>query len=622
MWMAYMKVTHAGKEEKNKAKADSWLKTLMYTLQRGTKSDAQLKAEAAARAAFLNEKLGQGEAVYRMLIQKDSSDQVLRKTELAAVFPTDTELFDRIDKSEDGQITLEEWLGFLRTTHAVMEENEMESGDRWLENIIEALRLACMGKAERDAQEAAREIEIEELRKGLPHIEQTPTAIEESQGFPPVPPAITDEPILPLIAVEDTPPPKPPLEPGTPIEVKRAPVPVPVPEPPKPLPAGLCPEARERLAEEEGKRLAAEQQARRLTAELAETEAARQAAEAARRLAEKQQPLAKAMFNPRPDRIRVEQIVDSLWNGPMLTMNPLQIQSLLSELLGVPMREIPLDHEDVVACSGLVKEELVTELWCHVHKILIDEYFESHFNGEWRKRSQAIVDDYYTCLCVTTEQEQIRQQQEAGVLQIKQREDELCRQTEQARAIAALQVRLKLAESARMAAEEKAQVSTDEARTKLKEKAKRKEQASIIEALQQRLVQARESRKQAEHQAQALRREDKLRVASLQTPPEALSPLRSLPKQQHSASVFVVGSLVQAPAGSSSVPGLAMAGPMRISEVGGGLSPPSQHEVRVRNAALRASESRVTDQSLFKQGVQELDDMIQEFRGKYKRPAR
>ena len=105
-----------------------------------------------------------------MLIQKDSSDQVLRKTELAAVFPTDTELFDRIDKSEDGQITLEEWLGFLRTTHAVMEENEMESGDRWLENIIEALRLACMGKAERDAQEAAREIEIAEL---MDYVEKT-----------------------------------------------------------------------------------------------------------------------------------------------------------------------------------------------------------------------------------------------------------------------------------------------------------------------------------------------------------------------------------------------------------------------------------------------------------------
>ena len=73
------------------------------------------------------------------------------------------------------------------------------------------------------------------------------------------------------------------------------------------------------------------------------------AAEAARRAAEeeRQQPLAKAraMFNPRPDRNKVEKIVESLWASPMLTMTPIEIQTLLSELLAVPKREIPLDHE-------------------------------------------------------------------------------------------------------------------------------------------------------------------------------------------------------------------------------------------------------------------------------------
>ena len=111
--------------------------------------------------------------------------------------------------------------------------------------------------------------------------------------------------------------------------------------------------------------------------------------------------------------------------------------------------------------------------------------------AEWRKRSQAIVDDYYTKLCITTEQEQLRQQQEMEALQVKKREDELRRQKEQAQAIEALQVRLKLVESARMAAEEKARTIANEARAKLKEKARRKEQAAIIEALEQRLVKAR-----------------------------------------------------------------------------------------------------------------------------------
>ena len=161
-WMEYMQRTHAGKEEKNKGKGDSWCRTLMFTLQRGRKSDAQLKAEEAARQAFLAEKLRDAEEVYEMLVQKDAADQVLRKPELVAAYDLDTEIFDRIDKNSDDEITLDEWINFFRMTHAVMEENEMGAGDEWLVNMNDELRYACMDKAEREAEAAAREIVVEE----------------------------------------------------------------------------------------------------------------------------------------------------------------------------------------------------------------------------------------------------------------------------------------------------------------------------------------------------------------------------------------------------------------------------------------------------------------------------
>ena len=116
-----------------------------------------------------------------------------------------------------------------------------------------------------------------------------------------------------------------------------------------------------------------------------------------------------------------------------------------------------------------------------------------------------------------------------------------------------------------------------------------------------------------------LRREERVGLPIAVSPPPAAP---SQPKQ-HAASVFVVGNLVRAPAGGSSLGapqetrGLTYSS---LCDVDTGAVARSQEEVRVRNAAVRASES-AREQSVFQQGVQELDDMIQEFRGKYKRPV-
>jgi hypothetical protein len=77
-----------------------------------------------------------------------------------------------------------------------------------------------------------------------------------------------------------------------------------------------------------------------------------------------------------PDRQKVEQIVKGLDRDKSGDLSVAEVKVLFSQLLDIPIMEIPDDHEEVVAFTMLNNEQMVDDLLSHVGKEDVDKYFD------------------------------------------------------------------------------------------------------------------------------------------------------------------------------------------------------------------------------------------------------
>jgi len=88
------------------------------------------------------------------------------------------------------------------------------------------------------------------------------------------------------------------------------------------------------------------------------------------------------LLQPAPDKGRVRAIVLASDTNEDGTIDREEVRRLFSKLLGVSEIDIPLDHEEVVAFSGLGTDEMVDKLYAGTSKSQVDTYFNERFpNG-------------------------------------------------------------------------------------------------------------------------------------------------------------------------------------------------------------------------------------------------
>ena len=122
-WMSYTRETLEQKEGKGRGKGANWLHMLMDTLKRGCKSDAQLKAEAAARRAVVAQLFRTVKDVWYLLLKKHETTALEKKDleeAMSAASPevADPDLFDKIDGDGDGIVKMSEFTTYFNDTRS------------------------------------------------------------------------------------------------------------------------------------------------------------------------------------------------------------------------------------------------------------------------------------------------------------------------------------------------------------------------------------------------------------------------------------------------------------------------------------------------------------------------
>ena len=87
----------------------------------------------------------------------------------------------------------------------------------------------------------------------------------------------------------------------------------------------------------------------------------------------------KLMDTPVADRAKVERLVTFLDTSGDGVLSAGEVKHLFSRLHGVSVEDIPDDHKDVAAYSGMSTEALVTHLCTGVGKDKVDEYYSLIF---------------------------------------------------------------------------------------------------------------------------------------------------------------------------------------------------------------------------------------------------
>jgi len=159
-WLAYFRLAHAAREEKNQGKGDAWVRTLCYTLRRKCKSPEEIVEETATRLAA-RESLMVGVAQLHALV--GDSDRLVRKPALVDAYPIDPSLFEHIGEGKEEAINLERWLAFFRSTHDTMEASKPGEGHCWVDNLVGMIRSACLDATQLEAEEMVRQLEAEAL---------------------------------------------------------------------------------------------------------------------------------------------------------------------------------------------------------------------------------------------------------------------------------------------------------------------------------------------------------------------------------------------------------------------------------------------------------------------------
>ena len=85
------------------------------------------------------------------------------------------------------------------------------------------------------------------------------------------------------------------------------------------------------------------------------------------------------LLNPKPERSKVERIVNALDTDRDGTVSAAEIVKLLSRMLGIPEAQIPADHEDVAQLIGLENDALTDKLVESVNRIVVDKYHATLF---------------------------------------------------------------------------------------------------------------------------------------------------------------------------------------------------------------------------------------------------
>ena len=92
-------------------------------------------------------------------------------------------------------------------------------------------------------------------------------------------------------------------------------------------------------------------------------------------------PIHGSLLNPRPDIEKLEAIVEKLDTSQNGSIEAAEVKVLFAKLTGVPVDQIPDDHEEVTAFAGLSNEELASKLFETVTKDKVDKFYEALFEG-------------------------------------------------------------------------------------------------------------------------------------------------------------------------------------------------------------------------------------------------
>jgi len=147
-WVAFFERKHNEEGHEQGDNWDHWVIRHCLTLRLGSMSEKERRLYAAEKETLVLETHEDVQEVYALIASKHGG----KVTKEACLDSQMKEaLVNELKYSDAGDISIEAWNEFFQTRHAEMEKEHLLEGDRWLHNLMHAVRTSLL-----TAEEASR----------------------------------------------------------------------------------------------------------------------------------------------------------------------------------------------------------------------------------------------------------------------------------------------------------------------------------------------------------------------------------------------------------------------------------------------------------------------------------
>jgi len=135
-WLGYLHLIYQEREEKTEGEGGQWVTTLLHTLKHNLEAEASEKAKYELGAPVLKE----SQAIFALIAKQDGDDaDIMQKSELVAVHGGDFKLFEKLDTSADGSVSMDEWVDYLKKEYSDKEKKKQGKGSKWILTLLHTL---------------------------------------------------------------------------------------------------------------------------------------------------------------------------------------------------------------------------------------------------------------------------------------------------------------------------------------------------------------------------------------------------------------------------------------------------------------------------------------------------
>jgi len=188
-WVEFLQNYYRDIEEEDPNKGAARVRGLCKELAEEYTDPEELQRQAEDRKKELNVLLLEAKDAYGLVAMRggDPEDKVMDKMELETVYQAavmsvcqdGAAFFETLDADGSGDVSLKEWMDYMREGLATREAACYSDGEKWIKDLLKSLKAGCAQCAVEDAFRAEQAVELEVTVASLADLQKEIKAKEE-----------------------------------------------------------------------------------------------------------------------------------------------------------------------------------------------------------------------------------------------------------------------------------------------------------------------------------------------------------------------------------------------------------------------------------------------------------